>query len=63
MTKEQIKRGQEWMRRHPSYIVMLVVGDDKAWEPSGSDASHPELWKDGHWRWFMQNTEPSEKNG
>ena len=44
---------KKYMLDHNMHVTKLISCDEKAIDPSGSDLFHPELWKSGHWKWFV----------
>lgn len=54
MNRADTERAIEWAGNHPEHVYgLLDSAETKApIEPTGSDISHPELWKDIHWKWF-----------
>lgn len=43
-----------WYEEHRPHVDrMLEAYTGTAFPPSGSDCIHPELWKAGHWKWFL----------
>ena len=52
-TKEVVDRANVWLSKHSAFVKCLASMDDYAYAPSGSDLWHPELWKSGHWNWFL----------
>lgn len=46
-----IKLASDWYDEHLSHVSKLIDGATAAYQPSGSDLFHPELWKDSHWLW------------
>jgi hypothetical protein len=60
--KKIISGGKAWYKAHAVHVERLVShphASKAAIEPSGSDAIHPELWKDIHWNWFFNETKTS----
>ena len=47
-------RGWAWYQAHHDHVESLIKEEDTSYSPSGSDCGKPELWKDGHWRWFFK---------
>ncbi len=52
LTREQENKARIWYSHHREHVNKMM-GSGARFEPTGSDADRPELWKDGHWRWFM----------
>lgn len=48
-----VEQGRMWLRRHRDHVKHVLEEGEAAYPPSGSDLFQPELWKSGHWRWFM----------
>ncbi len=63
MAKERIiEAGEAWYAERAAHVDRMIATDNDiipAIEPAGSDALHPELWKDIHWVWFFENREPA----
>ena len=53
MTSENVRRGRDWYSAHRLHVNKMLAVNGPQVEPTGSDATRPELWKDIHWRWFM----------
>jgi len=56
MNEAQIEKAEQWQRKHSDHVKRLLSGclsGYGTYEPTGSDASSPELWKPAHWRWFF----------
>ena len=53
MTAQDVLRGKKWYKDHKKHVDYLVSIDQQPFPMSGSDISHPELWKPGGWRWFI----------
>lgn len=53
MTDADKARAREWYAQHRMHVNRMLRDHGPQAEPTGSDASRPELWKDIHWRWFM----------
>lgn len=41
---------------HKDNIISKVKKSEFAYSPSGSDIYRPELWKEAHWSWFLEET-------
>lgn len=54
--KEKIvEKGAEWLTKHEKHVKDLACSHEyPGYSPSGSDLYHPELWKSGHWKWFIK---------
>lgn len=48
-------RAKEWKLKHEDHVSKLLSHERLGYEPSGSDCGKPELWKGGHWHWFLGN--------
>lgn len=48
-----LESGRKWLKAHVEHVRSVLNEGETAYPPSGSDCFHPELWKSGHWRWFM----------
>lgn len=48
-------KAHQWYTAHSEHVQNLLKNSfgKKGVEPTGSDASHPELWKAIHWIWFF----------
>lgn len=53
MTEAQKQAARDWYREHRMHVNKMLSKPGAQVEPSGSDATRPELWKGIHWRWFM----------
>lgn len=49
-----IDLGRAWYAQHGAHVDRLATEFGPVYEPTGSDAYRPELWKPAHWRWFKQ---------
>ena len=50
-------RAERYLERHGTFVEHLLIMNPKhSFEPAGSDAIHPELWKAAHWRWWLAKT-------
>lgn len=51
------ERAMQWYEEHTKHVDSLLKpckwDSNVAFEPTGEDLNHPELWKPGHWRWFF----------
>jgi len=45
----------KWWNEHHAHVMRLIQAAGTAYEPTGSDARRPELWKGEHWKWFLAN--------
>lgn len=45
--------GYEWLGQHERHVWSMIRKDTPNVAPSGSDMFKPELWKDIHWKWFL----------
>lgn len=54
---EVLQNASIWKKQHENYISELVDFKKSKFPPSGSDCLHPELWKGGHWAWFLEKGE------
>jgi hypothetical protein len=50
--KSDLSRATMWYLSHIDHCDSLKLESNAAVAPSGSDCSHPELWKGIHWNWF-----------
>jgi len=57
-TDIDIARGFAWYAQHKPYVDRALLITGKAFPMSGSDISHPELWKIGAWKWFFLHCIP-----
>lgn len=60
MNQDDAARGWKWYRQHEAHVHKLAKEEishfgSNAYEPTGSDATRPELWRAPHWRWFLEN--------
>jgi len=55
LTNEQIVKADQWRILHAEHVTELLKENDPSYPPNKEDASHPELWKAGHWKWFLIN--------
>lgn len=55
LTSEQIVKADQWRILHSEHVEKLLKENEPSYPPSKEDASHPELWKTGHWKWFLIN--------
>lgn len=53
MTKEQFEKANRWFDEHRAHVNRLIRSNSKHYEPTGSDANNPALWKTEHWNWFF----------
>ncbi len=53
-TAEDILRGLAWYAKHKDHVDRLIKGARHSFPMSGSDIGHPELWKAGGWKWFLE---------
>lgn len=53
MTEADKRAARIWYKDHRRHVNGMLRENGPQVEPTGSDASRPELWKDIHWRWFM----------
>jgi hypothetical protein len=53
MTEQDAHRAVEWYKEHKRHVERLIKEARGKFEPSGSDAIRPELWKAEHWFWFL----------
>lgn len=54
--KEQIQQlAFNYFALHKTHIYSLIKKDTNKIPPCGSDLFHPELWKEIHWKWFLDN--------
>ena len=53
-TPEDYRRGWEWYFSHKRHVDFLVAEARRSFPMSGSDISHPEMWKAGAWKWFFE---------
>lgn len=58
MTPGNEQRARDWYATHRRHVNKMLASSglrplDIAIEPTGSDAMHPERWKEMHWRWFL----------
>lgn len=47
-----IGKAWAWANEHAVHVGKLMASTSVSYAPSGSDCSHPELWKPGHWNWL-----------
>lgn len=45
----------KWVREHKDYVSERINGLGPSFKPSREDATNPYLWKDGHWKWWIEN--------
>jgi hypothetical protein len=50
---EDVLRGAAWYEAHRAHVDRLLATDGANFPMSGSDIGHPELWKAGGWRYFL----------
>jgi hypothetical protein len=55
LTEEQKTNAKNWLSQHKDHVSKLIEEEHIEYAPSLEDASHPELWKPAHWRWFIMN--------
>jgi hypothetical protein len=60
-TDEDIGRALTWYEAHRPHVEALMKDCSQAWPMTGSDISHPELWKAAGWNWFIPKY--GNKNG
>jgi hypothetical protein len=48
-------KARAWYEKHKAHVDSLVKGENASFAPSGSDCDKPELWKSGHWNWFLNS--------
>ena len=53
MSREKIEKAKEWKDKHKSHVEKLLNDADTPITPSKEDEYKPELWKPGHWLWFV----------
>ena len=53
-TDDDIRRAFDWYSEHKDHVDRLMKGEKHLFPMSGSDISHPELWKAGAWKWFFE---------
>jgi hypothetical protein len=53
--QKDFDKANKWRREHREHVAKLVKNATNSYAPSGSDITHPEYWKDSHWRWFVEN--------
>jgi len=63
MTEENDRKARDWYVDHRQHVNKMLANHGPQIEPSGSDASRPELWKDIHWRWFMVSAVIEQMDG
>lgn len=56
LSVEQLKRADMWYRSHKNHVNKLYHLADKSFPPSlNEDKKNPNLWKAGHWKWYLDN--------
>ena len=55
LTNEQIEKAWEWYIKHEDHVLKMIKNrmDNNVYRPSEEDVNHPELWKVGHWLYFI----------
>jgi len=57
LTHDQIVKAEEWLRIHRKHVCNIVMLVNKNFPPTLSeDKNNPNLWKAGHWRWYLDET-------
>ena len=51
-----LKNAMDWFKVHKEHIYKVIKPETPKIAPSGSDLYRPELWKDIHWKWFLDNS-------
>jgi hypothetical protein len=55
MKRENIEKADDWRRKHMQHVNELLKIGLSSFPPSEEDEAFPQLWKPGHWRWFIIN--------
>lgn len=52
-----MEKAQQWYNEHKTHVDNLLKKDatNLSFRPSLEDLYRPELWKAGHWLWFLEN--------
>ena len=61
MTDGDAERARLWRDAHRDHVVALMDNGIVEYEPTGSDAARPELWKPAHWRWWHRRERQRSK--
>ena len=51
-----LHKAEDYMFKHKEHIEELRAEADRAFKPSNEDLDHPELWKPGSWKWYLEIT-------
>lgn len=56
LTEDQIKKGIDYYSSHKDHVKKLLKwSEGRSYPPTLSeDKNNPNLWKPGHWAWFME---------
>jgi hypothetical protein len=55
LSAPQVEKALVWAQRHRKHVESLATGAAHSYPPTLSeDKRRPELWKSGHWHWFLQ---------
>lgn len=60
---EILTKARAWYLEHREHVDRLVKHETSLFAPSGSDCWHPELWKEGSWKWFLRHFSEFIKRG
>ena len=64
--KEVLDKGEAWYNAHTKHVIEKVLASDPdapSIRPSAGDIHDPALWKDIHWKWFLdQRPQPCRIN-
>ena len=53
---EQLERADMWYCLHKNYVNKLYHLAESGFPPTlNEDKNNPNLWKAGHWKWYLDN--------
>lgn len=52
---DDIEKARAWRIEHIDHVIRMIEKAKLAYPPSGSDCRNPALWKNEHWKWFVDN--------
>lgn len=53
---KQLERADIWYCLHKNHVNKLYQLADNSFKPTlHEDKNNPALWKEGHWKWYLDN--------
>jgi hypothetical protein len=56
LSAEQLERADMWYCVHKNHVNKLYHLAENSFPPTlNEDKNNPALWKEGHWKWYLDN--------